>query len=66
MPEFRPDGIKLIRETVRCIGREDIVGQIEAALVDDRLLSYQIKMISRHAGKTRRREGRSGDSSIAP
>ena len=66
MSKLRPGGIKLIGETIRRVSRENIVGQIEAALVDDCPFSNEIKMITRHAVRTPQQEGRSGKLSISP
>jgi hypothetical protein len=53
LPELGPAGIQLIGEAIGGIGRQDVVSQIETAVVDDRLFSDQVKMIPRHIQTTR-------------
>ncbi len=55
--QLRPHGIELIGQPVRGIRRFDIIRQIEAGVIGDRLLSNQVEMISGHAGRTPRGHG---------
>ena len=55
--EFRPGGIQSVGQTIRRVGCQYVVGQIETLMVDDRLLSNQVEMISRHTERTRFRTG---------
>ena len=50
--ELGSGGIQFVGKTVRRVGRQDVVGQIEAVVVHDRVLSNQVEMISRHAERT--------------
>ena len=57
--QIRPNRIELIGEAIRDIRRQHIIRQVPTGEVRDRLLSNQVKMISRHAVRTRHRGGRS-------
>ncbi len=51
--ELGSGGIQFVGKTIRRVGRQDVIGQIETVMVYDRVLSNQVKMISRHAERTR-------------
>jgi hypothetical protein len=52
IPELRPAGIQLVGETIGDVGRQDVVRQIATAVVDNRLFSDQVKMITGHVLQT--------------
>jgi hypothetical protein len=47
--QLRPGGIQFVGKTVRRVGRQDVIGQIETITVHDRVLSNQVEMVARHA-----------------
>jgi len=55
--ELRPGGIQFVGKTIRRVGCQNVVGQIETVMVYDRVLSNQVEMIPRHAERTRCRKG---------
>jgi len=56
-PQLRSNRIQLVGKTVGCVSRQNVIIQIETALIYDRLFSNQVEVISGHAMTMRHTKG---------